>query len=475
MSSESENSKPEEELWLICPICKEPNPAGTLHCQHCWGASLYSVEPITSAELAKITNRKQSRQKRLNTIKIVTVSFMAPILLSLVVFLSLYYFTDIVMAPSPTLSSSPLPGEWTMFRRDLGRTGSTSLRGEAPQGTLKWVFSASASIHSSPAVVDGVVYFGSQDFKLYALNAETGAKLWEYQAESWIESSPAVANGIVYFGSNDGKLYAVNALTGEKLWDFTTHYPVKSSPAVANGMVYFGSDDYTIYALDAVTGTKVWSLKTGGYVSSSPAVAKGIVYFGSMDGACYALNAENGRFRLRFKSGSVSSSPAVRDGVVYFNSSGFLYALDGIARNWPGEGDLRAWWLQFYAFRLAPAPPPISGYLWRLRIGRVSTSSPVVVNGTIYTAADNKLYSIDSQTREIGWTFQADGNLRSSPAFGYNTLYIGSEDGRVYAVDSASGKKVWDFPAEDKITSSPALAKGILYIGSHDGNLYAIE
>ena len=59
------NSSSEEELWLVCPICKEPNPAGTPHCQFCWGAALYSVKPITNQELAEVTRRKLARARRL--------------------------------------------------------------------------------------------------------------------------------------------------------------------------------------------------------------------------------------------------------------------------------------------------------------------------------------------------------------------------------------------------------------------------
>jgi hypothetical protein len=67
-------------------------------------------------------------------------------------------------------------------------------------------------------------------------------------------SSPAVANGVVYFGSDDHHVYALNASTGSKLWRFTTSNKVGSSPAVANGVVYVGSFDNNVYALNANTG-----------------------------------------------------------------------------------------------------------------------------------------------------------------------------------------------------------------------------
>jgi outer membrane protein assembly factor BamB len=45
-----------------------------------------------------------------------------------------------------------------------------------------------------------VVYVGSTDYSVYALNAKTGAKLWSYPTVDFVYSSPAVANGVVYVG-----------------------------------------------------------------------------------------------------------------------------------------------------------------------------------------------------------------------------------------------------------------------------------
>jgi glucose dehydrogenase len=53
-----------------------------------------------------------------------------------------------------------------------------------------------------------VVYVGSGDYDVYALNASTGALLWSYTTGSYVDSSPTVANGVVYVGSEDGNIYA---------------------------------------------------------------------------------------------------------------------------------------------------------------------------------------------------------------------------------------------------------------------------
>ncbi|OEJ36542.1 PQQ-binding-like beta-propeller repeat protein [Streptomyces agglomeratus] len=61
-------------------------------------------------------------------------------------------------------------------------------------------------------------------------------------------------DGTVYIGSNDMKVYALDAATGTPRWTHTTGGAVCSSPAVVDGIVYIGSYDKKVYALDAATG-----------------------------------------------------------------------------------------------------------------------------------------------------------------------------------------------------------------------------
>jgi outer membrane protein assembly factor BamB len=60
-----------------------------------------------------------------------------------------------------------------------------------------------------------VVYAGSEESSVYALNASTGSLLWSYPGD--IEySSPAVANGVVYLGFfNDDTVYAFGLSGGD--------------------------------------------------------------------------------------------------------------------------------------------------------------------------------------------------------------------------------------------------------------------
>jgi eukaryotic-like serine/threonine-protein kinase len=85
-----------------------------------------------------------------------------------------------------------------------------------------------------------VVYIGSVDGNVYALNARTGATLWKYSTTREVDSSPAVAGGVVYVDSYDGSFYALDAHTGALLWNRSGGYGGNSA-IVANGMLYVGS------------------------------------------------------------------------------------------------------------------------------------------------------------------------------------------------------------------------------------------
>ena len=137
----------ESQQWLICPVCKEPNPAGTRHCRYCLAASVGRVKPIGSEQLAEYIRQRQLRSKRLRMLKIVTISVVVPLLLFLAVFLGFYSLSDVIFPPPAGLQSSPLPGEWTMFRHDLARSGSVGASSTQPQGTLKWAFPTDGPIH----------------------------------------------------------------------------------------------------------------------------------------------------------------------------------------------------------------------------------------------------------------------------------------------------------------------------------------
>jgi eukaryotic-like serine/threonine-protein kinase len=171
---------------------------------------------------------------------------------------------------------------------------------DAVNGNVKWKFKTNGIIHTSPALYHDIVYFGSWDTYFYAVDANTGREKWKfktgeqavYHLLEGIQASPALLDSIVYFGARDGFFYALNANTGQSLWKFSAENSwVLTTAAVKDSTVYFGtSDTYLLLALDARTGKKKYSMKAAGYLYSSPAIAGETAYFGDFTGNLYALD-----------------------------------------------------------------------------------------------------------------------------------------------------------------------------------------
>jgi outer membrane protein assembly factor BamB len=316
--------------------------------------------------------------------------------------------------------------------------------------SVHWAYTTGSKVVSGPAVASGTVYIGSEDHKVYALDAATGHLGWTYTTGSKVVSDPAVASGTVYVGSTDYIMYALDVASGHLRWTYTTAGEVISGPAVAGGTVYIGSADHRVYALDAATGHLRWAYTTGDQVDSNPAVASGTVYVGSLDHKVYALDAATGHLRWAYTTEApVFSGPAVASGTVYVGSSDFkVYALDA------ATGHLR----------------------WAYTTGNSVYSGPAAVGGTVYVGSwDHKVYALDAATGHLRWAYTTGGAVFSRPAVGGGTVYVGSWDHKVYALDAATGHLRWAYTTGGQVGSDPAVADGTVYVGSDDHKIYALN
>jgi glucose dehydrogenase len=108
-------------------------------------------------------------------------------------------------------------GNWPQFHGDQAQSGSVS--GNLPEKlSLVWRFKAAGEVKSSPAIVDGRVYFGSSDKHVYALDVQTGKQVWSAILDDMVEASPIVVENVVYIGTLAGTLYALGAGSGSSLW-----------------------------------------------------------------------------------------------------------------------------------------------------------------------------------------------------------------------------------------------------------------
>jgi outer membrane protein assembly factor BamB len=187
-------------------------------------------------------------------------------------------------------------------------------------GGLIWKYAISGSWYTSisPAISDGLVFSASFD-GIFALKASNGVKVWSFSIDV-VTSSPVVYNGVVYVGSSDNNLYALNAQTGKVVWKYSTGSRITATPSVAKGTVYVGSWDGSMYALDSANGSKMWSFKAGAEIESAAAIADGLLFTNCNDRYLYALNATTGEFLWKYLTISSSDKEAAYDGDAYENA-----------------------------------------------------------------------------------------------------------------------------------------------------------
>jgi len=365
--------------------------------------------------------------------------------------------------------------DYIMYKGDPAHTGYTEEHLDFPlKLAWKYLSEVSPDNPSSPAVKDGVIYFGAGN-RLYAVNTETGTFRWCYPATesltSSIRTSPVVGDNMVYFGAGDGRLYAVSTEDGSLQWSFATRSNITSSPILVDGIIYFGSDDRRLYALDAETGAMKWpgGFRTKDGIASSPAVADGLIYFLSTDTVLYAASTVSGQlsWATRIGSGSRHTTPVVAENTIYLAAGKDIYALQSKSARvkWSATlpGDITttpavANGVVYFVFRNGKSSKLCAftnaGKLkWKeaVEIGAPSFSSPVVADDTVIVTANKGIVlAVDAETGEIKWKYTIAPSILEYGSQRYKYRYV-------------------------NIVAAPVVANGTLYVLADDGALHAFS
>jgi outer membrane protein assembly factor BamB len=385
--------------------------------------------------------------------------------------------------------------DWAMFMNDAQH----SAEGAGPTNlALKWKFQTGAQIVSQPTAAKGVIYFGSLDKKIYALDANTGAKKWAFTTGYEVASSVAVVNGKVYTGADDGNIYCLDATTGTQIWKtfaggVTKNLlgagtylcivpPVRSSPMVVGNRVFVGALDGNLYCLDTNTGNQIWKFTTQGPILATPTIVDNKLYFPSCTGGYpiplvtpspngdfYCLDANSGSViwhneipyvlnRTLFHGNHLIASPTVANGMVFVDN-GFYYDYAFNA----STGEL----IWTHTQRFDEATGSQLG-------GVVQMNAPLYKYGLLYL---NDYYGISclnaANGSEVWYTYISRENVNQGLTYAYGRVYTVTEFGVLYVLDALTGKKLsyYEFGAY-QMHSSPSLYNGNLYIGCNDWNLY---
>jgi outer membrane protein assembly factor BamB len=356
-----------------------------------------------------------------------------------------------------------------MFRGDPQRTGIyDSIVFE--NSSLIWSYDTRDIVESTPVVYDNKVYVGSENGRLYCLDAYSGLEIWNYKTGNEVDSTPTIFDDAVYFGSSDMKLYALDANSGDEHWNYSfesTLGQIVSSPVISHNSLFIGSKDGNLYSLNLTTHELEWTFSTGDEIWGSAAVSWPYVYIGSLDGNLYCLWGTNGTQKWNFSSNltkplrGIYTTPMISNGRLYIGSED-----DNLYRLNAETGDM-IW--NFSAPRHIYSSASVSD-------GRVFIHSLGSPNGFLFALPEEDPNGDGVITdNEVLWSFETgDWDGGSSPALADGKVVVGSRDRNLYCLNQSTGEKIWNFTTGDGIVSSPTISYGIIYFSSRDGNVYAV-
>jgi outer membrane protein assembly factor BamB len=126
---------------------------------------------------------------------------------------------------------------------------------------------------------DGVLYLGTFNSEILAMNAQDGSILWRNPTAGWIWSGSTLVGDRLYFGDLEGYFYALNAQNGEEIWKLAPENldgQIVGSPLVVEDDIYLVTQNGTLFNLDT-SGNILWQQTVGGQLYTTPRLAGDLV------------------------------------------------------------------------------------------------------------------------------------------------------------------------------------------------------
>jgi outer membrane protein assembly factor BamB len=308
------------------------------------------------------------------------------------------------------------------------------------------------------------------------------------------------ASTVALVGSQDGRVYAVNAATGAQLWASPVLGPaVQAAPAAmfkdfggAYDLILVGTRDSTsnskFYGLNLSDGSIAWTFDNGpgpgtgiGIISAQAAVdyAANRVYFasrrraGGSSGTAWCLSFTNSTASLCTGTwpvdvGEVDGGPSVRGNVLYLgNNSGEVRALDASSG------------AALWTYSPVPNDGPVKSFVWT-----------DFLSNRLYFSTTGKVHAIQDNGASASayWTGgAASGDAvpipsASAPLLQGGRVYVGGANSLVYSIDAASSAPAAPTsvavggPAP-KVVGSPTYdwINQVIIVGTDQGTFFAVQ
>ncbi len=351
---------------------------------------------------------------------------------------------------------------------------------------------------SGPTVQDGIIYVGSRDGRVVAMNSSSQGVLWSYALTTTtsgglscsetsvpilIYTTPMVDGDLTYIGTYGGQVLALSALARsqdltfpqQRYGEWRWNCPIGNakSNAIVAGLVlsgdalYVASSNGRVYSLDKGSGDENWNREDIPVLAeklwTSPVIRGNALYISTLDGHIYALSAQTGKlldWSFEAEAGFASPPASYEDALFVGSFDRYLYAVE--------IGSVEPMW-KF------PEQEPAGNWFW---------ASPITSDGIVYAGClDGKVYAIEAETGEGVWEFDTGSPVVCSPILIDNLLIVANEAGDVYIIDPETGENErienpenGDKPTINARVRAPICAyEGLVYIRGEDNAIHIVD
>ncbi|MCS7272955.1 MAG: PQQ-like beta-propeller repeat protein [Fimbriimonadales bacterium] len=344
---------------------------------------------------------------------------------------------------------------------------------QIPAATWRFFGNPAPNNPALPGVGKQTIYYPCLN-RLYAVNMEDGTLKWQYPADAPLNTTilgqPVEGEGLVYIGTSNGNVLALDAQTGSLRWVFTADSAPTARPLLRDGVLYIGTGRGEVYALNARSGEPVWRepYRADDYIAGQLVTDGETLFFGTNGGLVHAISLAGGRRRwvLRLPAPNYDSQPVLAGNTLFLTSSDSVIALN------PASGAAR-WTRRFNTdFRLAPAADE---------------------NYVVVLTRENRMFVFDHSGRIVAGDkepIEVRYEPLVAPEIHAGKLWVATRRGTILCYSLPEGKLVWMYtlrPPEGTVdannrrvaylalTGKPVFIPNGFVVATGEGNLTAFQ